>query len=223
MNDKTKALEYAEAFYGGKIPSSQVIPTTEAVMSLVMCMRTDIANEVGKLSNKAMHKALLAGMKALHEHGAFHPNVHKATENGNMNSVYMKGFHAAIDRVQERAAAVETYKEQREMERETSEQMAARDKTASHLYEVYSQYKEHFFEAEVDDPKIEAYKALLQLPNLDLEGYAYYIVGIKIPFEQNIYYKDEVVAAWNEHPRTHKREFGKPRFEINGQSSHPLM
>ena len=225
MSDKTKALEYAETFYGGKIPASQVIPTTESVMSLVMCLRTDITNEVGNLSGKAMHKALLAGLSALHEHGAFHPNVHKATENGNTNSIYLKGFHAAIRQVRERAVAVKSYTEQRQKEREKSEAMAEQNTIAARLYEIYSQYKEHYVEAGVDNPKVAAYQMLMKIQDIQLEfnGYAYFVICMKIPQEQNIYYHDEVVKAWNEHPLTHTREFGTPKFTVSGEAVNPLM
>jgi len=225
MSEKTKALEYAEAFYGGKIPVSQTVPITESVMSLVMCLRTDITNEVGNLSGKAMHKALLAGLSALHEHGAFHPNVHKATENGNTNSIYLKGFHAAIRQVRERATAVKSYTEQRKVEREKSEAIAEHDTIAARLYEIYSQYKEHYVEAGVKNPKVAAYQALMKCEDIQLrlEGYAYYVVSMKIPLEQNIYYDDAVVKAWNEHPRTHKREFGSPKFTVNNQPVNPFM
>lgn len=207
-----KATLYAETFYGGEIPISQAIPVKQSIMQLVMVLQNDIRDKVRNITPQSLEKAVLAGLHALHEHGAKHPNIHR-TDNG----IYLKGFQIAIAKTREIKSMVRASAEKRKEEQAAARDMAKRDEKAGSLYDLYSRYKEHYVKTGVDKPKIAAYKALLQMKELDLEGYAYYVVAMKIPMEEGIYYDDEIVKVANEHPRMSDREFGGPRMEINGE------
>lgn len=207
-----KATLYAEAFYGGEIPISQAIPIKQSIVQLVMVLQNDIRDKVRNITPQSLDKAVLAGLHALHAHGAKHPNIHR-TDNG----IYLKGFQIALAKTQEIKAIVQAGTEKRKEEQATAHDMAARDQKAASFYDLYSRYKEHYVKEGVDAPKIAAYKALLQTKGLDLQGYTYYVVAMKIPMEEGIYYEDEIVKIFNDHPRMPNREFGGPRMEINGE------
>ena len=207
-----KATLYAETFYGGEIPISQAIPVKQSIMQLVMVLQNDIRDKVRHITPQSLEKAVLAGLHALHEHGAKHPNIHR-TDNG----IYLKGFQIALAKAQEIKSMVKVSAEKRKQEQKIAQNMAASDQKAATLYDLYSRYKEHYIKEGVDEPKIAAYRALMQTKGLDLEGYAYYVVTMKIPTEEGILYDDEVVKIFNDHPRIHNMEFGGPRMEVNGE------
>ena len=71
---KDKATLYAETFYGGEIPISQAIPIKQSIMQLVMVLQNDIRDQVRNITPQSLEKAVFAGLRALHEHGAKHPN-----------------------------------------------------------------------------------------------------------------------------------------------------
>ena len=207
-----KATLYAETFYGGEIPISQAIPVKQSIMQLVMVLQNDIRDKVRNITPQSLDKAVLAGLHALHTHGAKHPNIHRTD-----NSIYLKGFQIALAKTKEIKAMAQASAEKRKEEQATARNMAERDGKAASLYDLYSRYKEHYVKEGVDKPKIAAYKALLQMKGVDLQGYAYYVVVMKIPMEEGIYYEDEIVNIFNDHPRMPNRESGGPRMEINGE------
>ena len=209
---KDKATLYAETFYGGEIPISQAIPIKQSIMQLVMVLQNDIRDQVRNITPQSLEKAVLAGLRALHEHGAKHPNIHR-TDNG----IYLKGFQIALAKTREIKSMVQANAEKRKQEQKTAQNMAEHDQKAASFYDLYSRYKEHYIKEGVDTPKIAAYRALLQTKGLDLEGYVYYVVASKIPEEEGILYDDAVVKIFNDHPRLHNREFGGPKMEINGE------
>ena len=209
---KDKATLYAETFYGGEIPISQAIPIKQSIMQLVMVLQNDIRDQVRNITPQSLEKAVLAGLRALHEHGAKHPNIHR-TDNG----IYLKGFQIALAKTREIKSMVQANAEKRKQEQKTAQNMAEYDQKAASFYDLYSRYKERYIKEGVDTPKIAAYRALLQTKGLDLEGYAYYVVTRKIPWEEGILYDDAVVKIFNDHPRLHNREFGGPKMEINGE------
>ncbi len=210
-----KATLYAETFYGGDIPISQAIPIKQSIMQLVMVLQNDIRNKVRNITPQSLEKAVLAGLHAMHEHGARHPNIHR-TDNG----IYLKGFQIALAKTRELKSMAQANAEKRKQEQKIAQRMAPHDQKAAALYDLYSRYKEHYVKEGVDTPKIAAYRALLQAmqaKGLDLEGYAYYVVTMKIPTEEGILYDDAVVKIFNDHPRIHNMEFGGPRMEVNGE------
>ena len=211
---KDKATLYAETFYGGEIPISQAIPIKQSIMQLVMVLQNDIRDQVRNITPQSLEKAVLAGLRALHEHGAKHPNIHR-TDNG----IYLKGFQIALAKTREIKSMVQANAEKRKQEQKTAQNMAEHDQKAASFYDLYSRYKEHYIKEGVDTPKIAAYRALLQTKGLDLEGYVYYVVASKIPLEEGILYDDAVVKIFNDHPRLHNREFGGPKMEINGEKT----
>lgn len=196
-----KFTEYAEAFYGGDLPASQLHNTREPVMQLVMIFRGDISGKYKDITESEMHRAILHGLSQLHEMGAKHPNIHRS-ENG----MYIEAFKSAVHRVRSIRVQDAAFKENRQREREAAEAMSKsseHSKIAAALYDLFSKYKQYYAENEFENPAVEAYKYLVQndLSDFDLGGYAYYVVMMKIPIENEIYWNDQIIDAVNAQPQ----------------------
>lgn len=200
-----KFTEYATAFYG-ELPASQMQTLREPLMRLVMILISDLRAKFNGIDDDKLYRAVVAGLSRLNELGAKHPNIHRA-ENG----MYVEAFQHACIRVRSIDAQHKAIQENRQREQEAAKMEANTSdgsKIAAKLYGMFSRYKEHFIAQGADEPAVEAYKHLLKnIDGFDLGGYAYYVIVMKIPTEQEIYYNDEVVSAVNAHPRLLNRTY----------------
>lgn len=203
---KDKFTEYAEVFYGGDLPASQLNNMRQPLMQLVMIFHSDLRSQFNGIDEDKLHRAIVHGLGRLNEMGAKHPNIHKS-ENG----MYIEAFKAATMKVRSIDIQNRALQENRQRERETAEAMARtsdRNKTAAVLYDMYSDLKQHCTVNEFENPAVEAYKRLLKedLSAFDFNGYACYVLARKIPVENDIYFNEEVIKAINASPRLPNRK-----------------
>lgn len=176
-------------------------------MRFVMIFVSDLRAKYRDIDDKKIYQGIVTGLMRLRELGAKHPNIHRS-ENG----MYIDAFkHACIrlNSIEAQHTAIQESREREQLEIEAMEKASARGNTAAPIFKLFSEYKAHYARNGSDAPAVDTYKYLLanDLDKFDLDGYQYYVVMFKIPMQEDIYYKDEVVSAVNAHPRLGDRRF----------------
>lgn len=204
MESHEKFNEYVGAFYG-ELPESQLHNYKDSLLRLVTIFKSDLRVKFHGIDEDKLHRSVVTGLARLKELGAKHPNIHRS-ENG----MYVEAFQHACIRVRTIDAINQTAIENREREKREAEEMSKandRSELVSVLFDMYSDLKQHCLVNEVENPEVEAYKLLLKadLSEFDFGGYACYVIAMKIPKQNNIYFNEEVVDAINAHPRLPNR------------------
>ena len=220
-----KATQYAQAFYGGDIPTTQAAVIKQSIMQLVMNFQSDIKAKFKDLDPSILEKATMSGLFNLHQLGAKHPNIHKS-EGG----MYIQAFQHAVSKVNELKTQKAQVVEKREAEAEVAEKISERDKYAGTIYDYFSRVKEWAFDQGYEHPALEAWKTLVNSNEFELAGYTFYIIAWRIPHENlikegrypvTLYDHPEVIEIMNEHPKLPNRN-GETRMEINYQKVDPM-
>lgn len=216
-----QATEYAQAFYGGTIPTSQASSINQSIMKLVMTFQTDIKEKVKDIDPVHLHAATISGLYMLHELGARHPNIHKAE-----GSMYVQAFQHALSKLRELKVKEAQAAEQRAAEVEVAEKIAIRSKAAAAVYDYFSEVKAWAFKQGYEYPALEAWKTLIKSNRFEMAGYTYFLIVWKIPHENlikegsypiTLYDHPEVIEIMNNDPRLPDRN-GPSRMEINSQT-----
>ena len=212
--------KYAQIFYGGSIPESQLDKIRKPLYDLVTLLGDDIQAEHPGIDPKMLPDSIGAGLFMMHELGAKHPNVYKSD-----STIGIEAFQYAMLKVRETEARKIQAFQEREEEKEVAEKIVLRNKEAGIVYDYFSQVKEWAYTQGYEYPALEAWKALLENKDIELEGYTFFLIAWKIPQENiikegrnpvTLYDHPEVIERMNKHPRLPDRN-GESMMKLNAQ------
>ena len=204
---------YYEAYYGSPVPLSQVPNIQNPFLDMVKTMKADIMNHLIHAGNTEVKAGILEGLSYL-----------CSTGQNNYPDLYLRNPHHAKEAFKYAIAATTgkplkreliTPKEQtdaiqreqeatREMIDESNqraeEQASERDSISAPLYKEYNRTKQMLIMngESTHESKIGAYRALLGTWEYQ-GGVDYFVVGWKIPHEEEIYDEPEVIDMMNAH------------------------
>lgn len=202
---------YAEAFYGGDVPSSQLSKVVKPLRELIMLLTADIKEKRPDIDAATLHQALIAALKTFQLSEARHPNVYKSN-----SPIVVEAFQTAMIKIRYIEAREEALKEKREEQAQISNAIAERNVIASQIYDLFNEWKEWAFKQGYEYPALEAWKTIIKDPKIALEGYVYYLVAIKLPQENDIYEHPELIKICCSDPRLPDR--GESRMKVNGEN-----
>ena len=195
-----KATQFAQAFYGGNIPSSQLLSASQSVMSLVTALKNDLRNKAGQIGEGIMDTAILSALGYMASIGVSNPDDYLR-----QSKLAIKVFNYALEIIRETA--------NRKDEVDTADLSPIRTRILS----AYQQWLETAHQEGVVNPKLHAWKNLVDRANanFDMGGYAWYVIHWKIPVDEGFFGTEPFVTLCNSDPSLPDQ--GKVRMEINGQ------
>ena len=169
------------------------------------------------LSKPQLDKAVLEALGAMHNLGAYSPNIYKSTYAAMEGNIYIKACQIAI------ISARQVLKRQKEADKmlEVNESRNDRQEIADVMWALYREIKADFVAHESKFPAVDAYEELLKVKNLDLSGYRIFLVFWRIPQDEGIFDHPRVIAACSAHPVLPDR--GETKMRINNEKPYSFI
>lgn len=198
----TEAAQFAKAFYGGDIPDSQMIVASQEVMRVVVPLKNDLRNKIGKsVTEDVMRSAILSALGYMNSIG-----VSNSTDYLKQPKLGIKVFNYALDAVRE---AIPRH--------EDTTNPADLSPIRERVLSAYNKWVEQANIEGVANPKLHAWKNLVDKVNSSTEaiGYAYYLLHWKIPVDEGFYGTEPYIAMCKADPSLPDRN--PVRMEVNGK------
>lgn len=209
-------MKYIMAFYGGSVVPSQLPKLQKPLTDCIATIAKDIKEVLPKLSKSELDKAVLDALKAMHNLGAEHPNIHRSG-----STIYIRACQLAIVSAREAVVRSEKVREEQEESEESAERIADRNKVAGEIYVLYNELKAECFENDTEFPAVDAYVILLRVKNLDLSGYGNWMLFWRIPQDNEIWDHPKVIEACSNHPQLPNR--GPTKMRINNEKPYSFI
>ena len=214
MSDNSdKITQYFEAYYGTPVPLSKADILREPFVLMINTIQADIENHIPNAEPSAVKEGLLEALRYMNSTGhlstprLYLTDTRVATDafryaiaaaNGKplkRELITPKEQTDAVRREQEATSAMIDESNQR-----AEEQASERDSISAPLYKEYNRTKQMLIMngESTHESKIGAYRALLGTWEYQ-GGVDYFVVGWKIPHEEEIYDEPEVIDMMNAH------------------------
>ena len=191
--------EYYEAFYG-TVPQDHIyVKVRESFEKMAKKFKEDILEKFPNVEDLKLGKAMICGLQVMGEMsempGAYFSRVRTATTG-------IKAALAEINRLRKQEANIEraagyTLISDSDFQEMHDENMGT---TANFMVELERHIQNAIASGEENrDAKITGFCNLLK-QHKNPEGYAYYLLGMKIPVEIGIWDTEKVIEAMNAHP-----------------------
>lgn len=196
-----KVTQFAQAFYGGNIPSSQTIAASQSVMSMITALKNDLPNKLGEIEDEIMNKAVLSSCGYMSTLSVSDPSDYLRN-----SKLGIKVFNYALESVRENTPAPKD-------DANPSDLIPIRDRILS----AYKQWVDRANAEGIANPKLHAWKKLVDQvrSRVEVSGYTWYVLHHKIPFNEGFAGTEPYIVMCNADPSLPDQE--PIRMEINGQ------
>lgn len=196
-----KVTQFAQAFYGGNIPSSQTIAASQSVMNMITALKNDLRNKLGETDEKIMNSAILSACGYMNTLSVSDPSDYLRN-----SKLGIKVFNYALEAIREAAPISKD-------DANPSDLIPVRDRILS----AYKQWVDRANAEGIANPKLHAWKNLVDQvrSRVEVSGYTYYLLHWKIPVDEGFFGTEPYIAMSNADPSLPDRE--PIRMEINGQ------
>lgn len=205
---------WTQVFYGGAIPDSQILAASHDIVRISMVIKSDLKNKLGVVNDEILTQAVTAAFDLMNKLGATSPDEYRPRNTGSPSKIGIKVFQHALDRARELIRTTQDMSTFQEPERDKG----AESELRTQVYALFDRYCTQASDIEDPFPALWAWKKIIDkdVGDLDLGGYAYYLIMWDIPQRYDFYDHDDLIAICNAHPRLHNRQ--KSRMRINGES-----